>query len=259
MSRRENWFHASLAVAIVLVLVAVPAFAAQGKMSDAKPSGKPVGKPVLQSLVGTHKSPGGGPVTFYTTKAAFDAAHPGLPCEDFQDFTNVLLGCDGPANSGTSCPGGYDPGEIATGLEISCTTNCTGAPGNNGLVIIPAGFDGNPTIVFGSNYFADDTIVRLTAVPAASALGLEISCHFAAPSVDVVVFDTGGTPIGNTSSACASAGTFLGMDTGLPPGTGPGIGHITITNPGGAAVESTDNVCFGDPVPVELQGFTIED
>ena len=129
MSRSDKtWFNSSLAFAGALVLVAAPVFAASKKMSDAKPSGKPVGNPVLQSSKGTYKATGGG-VTFYTSKAAFDAAHPGLPCEDFQDFDNVLVGCDGPANSGTSCPGGYNVGEIAAGLEISCGTNCTGAPG----------------------------------------------------------------------------------------------------------------------------------
>lgn len=256
MSRR---FHSSLTfLAVALALVAAPVLAASKKMSDAKPSAIPVGKPVLQSLRGTYKAPGGGPMTFYTSKAAFDAAHPGLPCEDYQDFTNTLIGCDGPANNGTSCPGGYAVGAILPGLEISCGTNCTGAPGNNGLVIIPSGFDGNPSIIFGSNYFADSTVVRLTAVPGASALGLEISCHFGSPQVTVNVFDPVGTPIGTTTSPCANAGTFLGMDTGLPPGTGPAIGHIDISDGTGASVESTDNVCFGDPVPVELQDFTIE-
>ena len=133
-----------------------------------------------------------------------------------------------------------------------------GRPGNNGLVIIPSGFDGNPTIIFGSNYFVDSTIVRLTGVPAPSALGLEISCHFGSPSVTVNVFDSLGAPIGSTTSPCANAGTFLGMDTGIPGPSGPGIGRIEISDGTGASVESTDNVCFGDPVPVELQGFSIE-
>ena len=252
MSRR---FHSSLTfLAVVLALVAAPVFAASKKMSEAKPSGIPIGKPVLrQSSAGVYKAPGG-VITFYTSKAAFDAAHPGLPCEDYQDFTNNIVGCDGPANSTTSCPGGYTVGAIAAGLEISCGINCTGVPGNNGLVIIPSGFDGNPTIIFGSNFFADNTIVRLTDVPAASALGLEISCHFGSPSVTVNVFDSLGAQVGTTSSPCANAGTFLGMDTSAPEG----LGHITIDDGTGASVESTDNICFGDPVPVELQEFTIE-
>jgi hypothetical protein len=252
MSRR---FHSLTFLAVALALVAAPVLAAGKKMSEAKPSGIPVGKPVLQSSVGTHKAPGGGPITFYTSKAAFDAAHPGLPCEDYQDFINALVGCDGPANSTTSCPGGYAVGAIAAGLEISCGTNCTGVPGNNGLVVIPSNFDGNPTIIFGSNYFIDSTVVRLTGVPAPSALGLEISCHFGSPSVTVNVFDSLGTQVGSTSSPCANAGTFLGMDSSAPEG----LGHITIDDGTGASVESTDNVCFGDPVPVELQDFFIND
>jgi len=255
MSRSDRtWFYSSLAFfAVVLVLVAAPVFAAQ-KMSESKRSGIPIGKPVLkQSSAGVYKAPGGGPITFYTSKAVFDAAHPGLPCEDFQDFTDTIVGCDGPANNTTSCPGGYDVGEIAPGLEISCGTNCTGVPGNGGLVIIPTGFDGNPSIVFGSNFFADNTIVRMT-VPVA-ALGLEISCHFGSPSVTVNVFDSVGTMVGTTTSACANAGTFLGMDSNAPEG----LGRIEISDGTGASVESADNVCYGEPpVPVELHQFTIE-
>ena len=117
-------FHSSLTLlAVVLALAAAPVFAASKRMSEARPSGIPV-KPVLQSFAATHRAPGG-VVTFYTTKAAFDAAHPGLPCEDYQDFNNVLLGCPGPANTTTSCPGGYNVHDIIAGLEITCTTNCT--------------------------------------------------------------------------------------------------------------------------------------
>jgi hypothetical protein len=247
MSRKGSFVPAFLAV---LAFVAAPAFAASKKMSEAKPSGIPVGK-VLQSSAKAYKSPTGGPITFYTSKAAFDAAHPGLPCEDYQDFTDNLVGCPCPANSTTSCPGGYGVGAIHPGLEIAATQFCNA----NGLVIIPTGFDGNPSIVFGSNYFVDETRINLTNVPFDSALGLEISCHFAAPSVNVTVFDSLGTMVGSTTSACASAGTFLGMDSSAPEG----LGHVLINEPGGAAVESTDNVCHGDPVPVELQDFQIED
>lgn len=257
MSRR---FHSYLTfLAVVFALVAAPVFAATKRISDAKPSGIPVGKPVLQSPAGAHKSPGG-VVTFYTSQAAFLAAHPNLTCpdEDYQDFSNVLLGCPGPANNGTSCPGGYDVGEITAGLEITCTTNCTPPGANNGLVIVPAGFDGNPTIIFGSNYFADETRVNLTNAPGDTALALEISCHFGSPQVTVNVFDPANNLIGSTTSPCANAGTFLGMDTGTPPPGSVAIGHITINDGTGASVESTDNLCFGEPVPVELQEFTIE-
>jgi len=235
----------SLLVLLLGVLLVVPA-SAQDRISDASASGIPVGSPESQIVTN-----GPGPITFYGDRPTFDAAHPGLPCEDFQDFTNVLLGCDAPANSGTSCPGGYNVGDIEPGLEIDCTQNS--GPGLGGLVIISAGFDGNPSITFGSNFFVDNTIVNLN--PAVAAIGLDIQCHFGSPSVNVDVFDGGGVLVASTASACANAGTFLGMDSNAPGG----IGSIVINDPSGVSVETLDDVCFGEPpVPVELMSYDVE-
>ncbi len=157
---------------VCAVLIAVPGLA-QDRFSDASPSGIDSGnKPHSQEAPLPD-----GPLTFYGDRASFDAANPGLPCEDWEEFTDNIVGCDAPANSGTSCPGGYNAGDIEPGLEIDALVN-TG-PGGNGLVIIPTGFDGNPSIVFGSNTFTDSTVVNLS--PAAAAIGFDVSCHFGSP------------------------------------------------------------------------------
>lgn len=214
------------------VLVVAPGFA-QDKISDADPSGIEIGPPESQNV----EAPQGGVLTFYGDRATFDAANPDLPCEDWEDFSDVLLGCDAPANSGTSCLGGYNVGDILPGLEVDCAANS--GPGALGLVINPAGFDGNASIQFGSNFFDDNTIINLT--PAVGAIGFEVACHFGSPSVNVDVYDGTGTLVASITSACANAGTFLGMDTSSPNG----IGSITINDPSGVSVESLDNVCFG--------------
>ncbi|MDH3403046.1 MAG: hypothetical protein OES32_12980 [Acidobacteriota bacterium] len=231
-------------ITVCVLLVAMPGLA-QDRMSDASASGVPIGRPESQIVTQV-----GGPITFWGDRPSFDAAFPGLPCEDWQDFSNVLLGCDAPANNGTSCPGGYNAGDILAGLEIDCTQNS--GPGLGGLVIVPAGFDGNPSITFGSNFFVDNTIVNLN--PAVEAIGLDIQCHFGSPSVNVDVFDGGGVLVASTASACANAGTFLGISSNAPGG----VGSIVINDPSGVSVETTDDVCFGgDPVPVTLQSIDV--
>jgi hypothetical protein len=191
-----------------------------------------------------------GPITFYGDRPTFDAAHPGLPCEDFQEFTDAITGCDAPANNGTSCPSGYNPGDILLGLEIDCAMNS--GPAGTGLVIVPTGFDANPSITFGSNFFTDNTILRLA--PAVAAVGLDIHCIFQGPpSVTVDVYDGAGALVASTVSGCSNA--FLGIDSSAPDG----IGRVEINEPTGGASEQVDNICFGEmPIPVELTGFEVE-
>lgn len=234
-----------LMTAVCVLLVAAPGIA-QDRISDADPSGIPVGKPEAQTVTQV-----GGPITFWGDRPTFDAAFPGLPCEDFEEFVDNIVGCDAPANSGTSCPGGYNAGDIEAGLELDCAANS--GPGLGGLVIIPSGFDGNPSITFGSNFFTDNTIVNLG--PAVESIGMDIQCHFGSPSVDIDVFDGGGVLVASTTSACAPAGTFLGFSSNAPAG----IGSITINDPSGVSVETLDDVCFGGmPVPVSLQSIGVE-
>jgi hypothetical protein len=178
------------------------------------------------------------PITFYPTRADFNAANPGLPVEDFQDFTDALVTCDAPANNGTSCPGGYDAGDILPGLEIDCAANS--GPGVGGLVIIPTGMDYNPSIIFSSNYFSDNTIINLS--PAVDAIGLDASCHYGSPQMDIAVYDGNGALIwGGNHTPCEPTGFFLGWSTTDPAG----IGRIELNDPSGASVESIDNVAFG--------------
>ena len=241
----SNPRYAAFVIAVLAVAAVAPGVA-QDHISVFPPSGAPVGIPESQPDPFPQ-----GPITFYGDRPTFDAAHPGLPCEDWEDFTNSIVGCDAPANNGTSCPGGYNAGDILVGLEIDCAQNS--GPGGNGLVIIPAGFDGNPSITFGSNFFVDNTIVNLN--PAVAAVGLDIQCHFGSPSVNVDVFDSTGALVASTASACANAGTFLGMDSNAPQG----IGSIAINDPSGVSVETTDDVCFGEmPIPVELMDLEVQ-
>ena len=177
-------------------------------------------------------------VTFYPSRIDFDFAYPGLPIEDFEDFTDQLTPCDAPANSGTSCPGGYEVGEILPGLEIDCAL--FSGPGQEGLVIIPTGFDSNTSIIFGSNHYSDNTIINL--YPAVAAIGFDASCHGGSPQMDIAVYDGNGVLMwGGNHTPCQPTGFFLGWSTTDPAG----IGRIELNDPSDGSVESIDNIAFG--------------
>jgi len=191
-----------------------------------------------------------GPLTFYGDRPSFDAANPGLPIEDWEDFiigAGGVAGCDAPANSTTSCPGVYSAGDILPGLELVDDVG----PDPGGLVALGVGFNGNASIQFGSNTFVDALVLNFS--PAVGAAGMEIACHFSAGTVDVVMNDSGGTLIGSTTSACSNAGTFFGVDSSVA------IGSIRIFEQGGAQAELIDNIAFGGPaVPVTLQSIEVD-
>jgi hypothetical protein len=182
-------------------------------------------------------------VTVYHTRTAFDTAYPGLPVEDFEDFTDALTACDAPANNGTSCPGGYDMGDILPGLEIDCALHS--GPGGGGLAIIPTGFDFNPSIEFASNWSNDYTIINLS--PAVEAIGFHTACHFGSPQMEIEVYDGDGALISvEVHVTCDPTGFFIGWSNTAPEG----IGRIELNDPSGASFESLDDIAFGDPAPV---------
>lgn len=242
--------------ATVLALVAVPAtVSAQDKLSE-------VGIQLTPSRLTSSIGPSGGAelkqtaastevlATVYPDRATFDAAFPGLPIEDWEDFTDTgIIGCDAPANDGTSCVGGYDVGDILPGLEIDCALNS--GPAGNGLVIVPPGFNGNDTIEFGSNTFDDNTIINFD--PPVDAVGFDISCHFGSPSVDILVYDgIGGLIWAGNYSPCDPTGAFVGWSADVPDG----IGRIELNDPSGASTEHIDDVAFGDVVTMfEIPGM----
>jgi hypothetical protein len=230
----------------ILALLAMPAgVTAQDRLSDvgfqltpnrSMSSGGPAGRAELKPTAASTEVL----ATVYTNRATFDAAFPGLPIEDWEDFIDgTVLGCDAPANNGTSCTGGYNVGDILPGLEIDCAANS--GPGLGGLVIIPTGFDGNDSIEFGSNFYADNTIINLD--PPVDAVGFDIACHFGSPQVDILVFDGAGTQIwAGNYSPCVPTGAFVGWSADVPEG----IGRIELNDPSGASVEHIDDVAFGD-------------
>jgi len=224
-----------------LVCLGLTASVSAQALMDASPTGIEIQQPHEWT-----PAEAGGPITFYSDRPTFDAAHPGLPCEDLAGFTDTILGCDGPANNGTECVGGYGLGEILPGIEYSADPG----PTQPTQVIISSGFDGNAETMFGANFFTDE--LTTTYSPSVAAVGTHMQSFIGSGACDVSVFDGTGALVATAAGVpCGPGGAFIGMDSNSPNG----IGAVHILDVGGGA-EAVDNTCFGEPpVPVELIHF----
>jgi hypothetical protein len=238
-----------LVFAALCVVVAPATAVAQTTLSDTP------ARPGANAIPSTPQTIGGTEAeTFYTDRAAFQAANPGLNLEDFESSlyppgSGILLACPQPANSAGST-GCYAPGDLLPGFSM--TSPGAGTPGGE-LVILDgaAGFGSPPGIVLGSNTFTATT--RIDFSPAVSAVGFDIVTLTSGNPVTVNIYDASGVFInGQTDVAAGAAGSFWGVDSTTP------IGAVEILDPTLIDVELLDDMEFGDPVPVDLQSFDVE-
>lgn len=184
--------------------------------------------------------------TVYTTRAAFDAAAPGLDFEDYETG-NVgpggVSGCISPMTSTTNDPPCVDPGDIHVNLDIVAVSAGV-------LAMAGAGFSGNPTITVVSNYFTDSTDFQFSAAP--FAFGADLQSFFGASTLTITCFN-GATLIGTFTAPASNAGTFWGVTDDVNAVT-----RVNVFDTTGANAEGADNISFGNFVPVELESFQVE-
>jgi len=185
-----------------------------------------------------------GSLTFYTSRALFDAAHPGIPLENFS-LTNVgpnnVLACPEPFDMNTN-NGCFSPGDIKPGLGVWNTTAVD-------LVVLTPPFFGVNCVAVGPNTFTDNGEMQFN--PPVQAVGFDLNSNVSS-TYNIEVFGPGGS-LGTTTAPGAIPGIFWGVDTSDPGG----ISRIT-TNSAAGAGEIYCNVAFGFAVPVELQSFVVE-
>ena len=105
------------------------------------------------------------------------------------------------------------------------------------MVLLGAGFNGNPSKSLLANFFTDGFAIDFTDGDDTVA-GFDVQCHFGNSGSTVVdVYGTGGLISSNVVN-CTNAGAFFGIDAGEV------IVRIEIFDPAGNA-EGVDNVCFG--------------
>jgi len=184
-------------------------------------------------------SPDGGVpgVTKYDTRAEFNAAAPGLPCEDFSGPTvTTLTAFDAPLNSTTN-NALYHPGDIIAGFTLRDNPLNGDTPG---LGFMPIGYGqfGTTNPVIYINVYGD--AAELVFSPPATGIGFNLHNFPTDFSTDdVVLYNLRGDSFGTAIAEGNNAGTFFGFTSTTP------VARIfirsTITQAEGFSV-----LCFGD-------------
>jgi hypothetical protein len=183
--------------------------------------------------------PADGALITFPTRAAFDAAAPGLTVETFDlTFAGGVLICPGPLKKGQACPltpETVGPGGLLEGVTYSSDSGT--------LVLVGPGFltFGNTSNVLGP-YSSLDTM-DLT-FDSASAVGFDVFPGVAAADVLISVFDLVNAPMGQFTVSALPGGTFFGVlsDSGL-------IGRINVDTLGDFEGGLVDDLAFGVPIP----------
>jgi hypothetical protein len=173
----------------------------------------------------------------FSSRAAFNAAAPGLPIETFETglvAPGVVVVCNGPVNSalGSTC---FPAAGLLPGATYSASPGST-------LALVGAGVAqaGNASKVLGPNVFADTFNISFTN---AIAVGFDVYPGPVAGNVQVTVFDPTNVVIGTYTFAAAFGPNFFGVTSNSDL-----IGRVNVASqsapqPG----ELIDNLAFGIP------------
>ena len=230
-----------LAALFLVGFALAPEVAAQTarRSTDAPPSPGPYTTPGAPGQLPTERR---GSLITYADRAAFDAAHPGLPVEDFEDLA-VAPGsfCVSPSPAHASTNNGcVGAGALPEGLAVAAIGPGQGQP--DALVAWDGGVFSNPTVVFGSNFFADDTELRFA--PGVAAVAMDVYA-FGEGTISVDVFDSNENPLGSVPVPAAS-GQFIGLASEAAP-----IGRIRLVLPDHLTL--LDDVAFGGALPTPIE------
>lgn len=183
----------------------------------------------------------GGPV-FYGDRATFDAAHPGLPIEDFEDteVEGSQLVCRAPLDTRTSSAC-VAPGAIASGLVLrDDPLNEAGGGLEYGLMLWPEG-----VLDSASDFLPcrdDFDALELVFAPPVPAFGVDLIRVNGAGPIDLELFDAEGELIAATTAtggSPATGGSFWGASSEIP------IARLRIVDPDLLSQVGVDDVAFG--------------
>lgn len=229
------------AFVMTLATVAV-AQAENGRYSEQKQGARPPAAARAAEAPAAPKTLGS--LTFYSARALFDAAHPGLPVENFSATlvpANSVALCPSPINSASSdaC---FAPGGIRPGISV---VNSVGTD----MAVLTPPFFGVNCVSAGPDQFSEHG--ELQFAPPVEAVGLDLESNVGGVYT-IEVFSPTGSLGTTTVTTTGIPGIFFGVDTS----DAGGISRITFNAPGSTG-ELFCNVAFGQPLPVELQSFEI--
>jgi|GEM_PF-1509789 len=145
-------------------------------------------------------------LVYYGDRATFNAEHPGLPIEGFENTlvpNGGIVPCPGPFDSSTNnaC---FAPGGILDGIRLM------NVDPNNDMVVIGDGALGQPSALAGPNTFADhQDITFFNGNP--HAVGFDLWSPNGAATFDLYIYGPGDVLLGQTSVVAATTGTFWGV------------------------------------------------
>ena len=172
----------------------------------------------------------------FSSRAAFNAAAPGLPVETFetgQVAPGSIASCNGPVSSatGNTCfpVGGLLPGAIY------------GASPGPSLIVFGAAIPGlgNASKVLGPNLFLDSLNINFTN---ATAVGFDVFPGPVAGDVQITVFNLSNVLLGTFDVTAGLGPNFFGVTSNSDL-----IGRVNIASQANPPGELLDNVAFGIP------------
>lgn len=195
---------------------------------------------VVLMVLGLLVPPSHAVLVFYLSRAAFNAAAPGLPIEDFEEANvapGTVVGMDGDLDKNTS-NAFFAPGEILDGLRLR------EAPpeASRGIAITGAGFAGVPSIATFANFFVD-TYNMFFYNNDTTAVGVDLHSIFDPSTLEISIFGLGDVLLGMTRSPATPGGVFWGVSSDDI------ITRINLSSLTDQA-EGVDNVAFGMPQEV---------
>jgi uncharacterized repeat protein (TIGR01451 family) len=161
----------------------------------------------LLIALATLSSPVHAALQFYTDKATFQAAAPGLTTEDFEStglFNPDFIVCSDPFSNFTDddC---WNPGDIALGLTI-------GSSSRSATVVLAPSYYGSPSIATGANAFEDATEVGFPAGTLAAGMDLIAAVQ---EDFTISVFGANDVLLGTTTAQGNASGLFFGVKSTL--------------------------------------------
>lgn len=180
-------------------------------------------------------------LVFYYDRANFDADHPGLPVEDFENSSipsTFIFAMANPLDQFTNNTY-INPGDILPGIQFLGSIIHAG----DEIALLGVNTAGSLSKTAVANYFADN--YRILFNPPVHAAGMDVQDFLGGILCDVDIYDENGILVGTDVSACSPAGAFWGVASGNL------IGEIRIKSRASGA-EGADNIAFGTSEPIEV-------
>jgi hypothetical protein len=207
------------------------------------------------------------PITYYSNRAAFNAAKPGLPVEGFS-----AARFSGNCYPQSEYCAGFQPTPLNSSTHYAFFSANTILPGVTITALLPTGQESQNLTVFndgavktggtksvGTGNFGDTLVLKFSPGVLAVAADIFACCENASPPVltdagDFTVSFYNGTTLldSKTFSEAAGGFGFFGVSSTVP------ITSIQILYTSNEAVTGVDNVAFGPPSPNVVRNPSFE-